>query len=225
MRFINLSHAIAEDMPLYPGTPAFKKERTRAIGKDTCNTFFVSFSNHAGTHIDGPWHFFSSGSKIKDFSAEDFIFKRPHIMELRKGVDEAITPHDFKRFHHDRNSCDCVILKTGFQKYRKKNRRLYTEKNPYLLPETAHFIKEKLPNVRAVAVDTISIGSCLHKDAGRDAHRILLKEDGRRDKGVFIIEDLNISEGIKRMEQLLVFPLIADKVDSSPCVAIGVIND
>lgn len=216
---------ITEGMPLYPGTPPFKKERRTAIGKDTCNTFFVSFSNHTGTHIDGPWHFFSSGSKIIDFSAEDFIFNMPHIIELRKGADEAITPHDFKHFNHDKNSCDCLILKTGFQKYRTKDRRLYVTKNPYLLPETAYLIKEKLPGVRAVAIDAISISSRLHRESGREAHRILLRDGGSRNKGVFIIEDLNICEGIKTLDKLLVFPLIVDKVDSSPCVAIGVIND
>lgn len=224
-RFVTLSYPLAENMPLYPGTPLFKKEKIRSIkNQDACNAFIFSFSNHAGTHIDSPWHFWESGSKICNYKREDFVFKKPYIVDCPKDIDMGIEVQDLESFNN-LYEYDFIILKTGFQKYRESNQYVYTNRNPYILPETAKWIRDKLPGLKAIGIDCISISCPLHKELGREAHKILLQEGGLTNKAILIVEDLYIPEKIKKLDKVIISPLIIDEVDSSPCVVTGAVND
>jgi len=223
-RYVALYYPLDENTPCYPGTPPVRIEAVKEIGKgDAANTFLVTLSNHAGTHIDAPAHFYSAGRRIGEYSQCELNFTRPLIVDCPKGAEEAIAADDLKRCI-GRSRPDMLLLRTNFSRYRNAYPDLYKEKNPYLSPETCKWLKMNCPALKAIGIDIISISSSGHKEQGREAHRILLDEKSPGN-GIVIIEDMFLSQDLKKLDGVSVFPLVKGKADSSPCVVIGTIND
>ena len=73
-----LSHILTDKTPAYGGDVegAFKVKKVRSILEGhSCNAEQWSFSNHIGTHVDVPYHFFENGRKITDFPASFWLFE------------------------------------------------------------------------------------------------------------------------------------------------------
>jgi len=72
---IYLSYPLSEKTPLYGGEKGVTlfQDRKQSEGA-SCNTMNWSFPNHAGTHIDAPYHFDSSGKQLCDYPPEFWIF-------------------------------------------------------------------------------------------------------------------------------------------------------
>ncbi len=81
------------------------------------------------------------------------------------------------------------------------------------------FLKKKLPNLRAIGFDFISISSLKNRKEGRKAHREFLKDD------ILIIEDMKLSDLKDRPDSILVSPLFIDKADGSPVSIWAFYND
>lgn len=226
-KFIELSYKLDSNAPLYPGTPALKVKRLKAIKNgDSCNTFFVGFSNHSGTHIDAPAHFFVNGRKIGDYIFAELIFKNPLIVDLSKRKDEPIEIKDFKKIeNHMKRKIDALLIRTGFSRLRKNDPESYSKHNPYFLPHTAEWLKDNFKSLKVLALDFISAGNTNKKEIGRKVHRIMLGEKGITRRPLLIVEDLRIPSGLKKLNSLIIIPFLGAAADSSPCAAIGVIND
>jgi len=224
-RYVRLSYDIGENTPLYPGINPVAIRKVKEISKgDSCNTFLITFSNHTGTHIDAPGHFWNSGRTISEYSLEELVFKNPFLVDCPKGIDEVIEINDFDSLRGCRDT-DLILIRTGFHKYRSEDVYTYCYKNPCFLPETAVWIRNNFPNMRAIGIDCISIASHSHRELGRETHKILLKEDGFRSSSFLILEDLRLSYEIKKIDELIVSPVFIEGIDSTPCTVIGVIND
>ena len=212
-------------MPLYPKTEPVDIKKVRDMKRgDSCNKSLVVLSNHAGTHIEAPAHFWDSGKNISDYSIEDLVFKDPVIVDCPKGAGEIIGIDDLKGISA-KKPADALLLRTGFFKFRDKDSKSYCYENPSLSTEAARWIREELPCLRAVGIDAISISCVERRDMGREAHRILLGSDGFRGKPVLIIEDLDLSGAPEGLDELIVSPLFIEGVDSAPCTVIGVAHD
>ena len=224
-RYLRLSYDIGARTPLYPGTPQVVIEKVKEMDKnDLCNTYKVAFSNHTGTHIDAPNHFYNNGRRIGDYPPGDLVFSRPVIIDIPKEAGEAIEANDLiGRIGSKRP--DALLIRTGFQKYREADAERYCFKNPYLSPESAAYLRKGLPGLRAIAVDCISISSHSNRDAGKETHKILLKEEGPGRDAVLIIEDMYFPSGVGSIDELIVMPVFMEEIDSSPCTVIGIIND
>lgn len=221
MKYVMLSYPVDESTPLYPGTPEFKMSKVKDILKgDACNTFLINASNHCGTHIDCPSHFFQNGKKVSDHKPSYFIFKNAIVMDIPKKADEPITAEELNRFRGDETT-EFVMVRTGFSKYRSTRPSLYSGRNPYLFPETAEALKKRFKKIRAFGIDTISISSALHREIGKAAHKTLL--GGKRP--ILIVEDMNIPLRVRSFDDVIVSPFFAGNVDSSPCAATGVKGD
>jgi len=223
-RLIRLSYATDKNTPLYPGTPPLDIKRIKAIKKgDSCNTFGVTFSNHSGTHIDGPGHFHDNGGKASGkFIFEEFRFKNPLLADCPKKKGERIEISDFKKIKRTA-SADIILIRTGFSIYRKKDPEIYSQKTPYLAPETAEWLRNNCPGLKAIGIDCISISSPEHKEAGRLAHKILLKRKNK--KAVFIIEDMFLPKRTGKFKGIIVLPMLRGGIDSAPCAVIGINDD
>jgi kynurenine formamidase len=68
-------------------------------------------------------------------------------------------------------------------------------------------------------MDTISLACMQHLEEGLEAHRILLRGDGRR---FLIIEDMNLDFDLSHLRRVFALPLFIEGVDSSPCTVMGV---
>ncbi|MBI4823537.1 MAG: cyclase family protein [Nitrospirae bacterium] len=216
-RLVRVSYNIDEGTPLYPKTePIIIKQAKSILRGDSCNTYVISLSNHTGTHIDFPNHFHNSGRKVADYTVEELIFKKPLVLDCPKGQDEPIRTSDLKG--RVKKTTDLLLIRTGFFKLR--GRKVYISRNPYILPETAKWLKTSCPRLRAIGIDCISVASPLHRQEGRNTHRALL---GGKNP-ILIIEDVDLSMRLKGLKEVIAVPLYMEGIDSSPCTLIGVID-
>ncbi|PKN76417.1 MAG: cyclase [Deltaproteobacteria bacterium HGW-Deltaproteobacteria-10] len=222
-RYVRLSYAITEETPLYPGTQPTVIEQVRVIKKgDSCNTLFISLSNHAGTHVDAPRHFWDSGKSIDGYSANELIFRKPRIFDCPKGINEVIDLDDVRKLP-DKQDTDLIIIKTGFSSFRENDQAAYCSQNPCLTPDAARWLKNNFPLLRAVGIDCISIASTARRDMGRETHRILLGEESG--KPLLILEDIFIPAESENLQEVIVAPLFIGDGDGAPCTVIGVFGD
>ena len=171
-----------------------------------------------------PKHFIDSGRTVCDYSIEELIFKRPHVVDCPKMAGEIIEVGDLANSVIPPET-DFLLIRTGFSRFRNSDVHIYSYKNPCLSPQTAEWIRKNYPDIRAVGVDCISVSSRAHRDLGRETHKILLKKDEFKGEPVLIVEDLYIPSEINRLDELIVAPLFIESIDSAPCTVIGVIND
>ncbi len=232
-RYVRLSYNVGLDTPLYPGTNPVVIERVKEISKgDSCDTSLITFSNHAGTHIDAPKHFYMSGRPISEYSLEELVFKNPILVDCPKEMDEVIEIDDLERLKGSTDA-DLLLIRTGFHRYRTaqssvlspQSFSVYCHKNPYLSPEAAEWIRNNFPKMRAIGIDCISIASHSYRKQGRETHKILLSEDWFSGPAVLILEDLYLPYEIKKIDEIIVCPVFIEGVDSAPCTVIGVFED
>jgi kynurenine formamidase len=181
---------------------------------DSCNTSFIKMPSHAGTHVDAPRHFFSKGRSIDSFSAHEWIFHNPCLIEIDVQPGTLIWPEHILK-HEVKEQADFIIFKTGFESRREDD--IYWQQGPGLAPELAEFLLLKCPNLRAVGMDFISISSLKHREKGRMAHRDFLQRD------IIIFEDMRLSElqPHVQLQKVIALPLRFKQGDGAPCTIVG----
>jgi hypothetical protein len=59
--FIDLTHFVEKDMPVWPGDQRPIITEAMTIEKDMCSLQSIHFTTHVGTHIDAPSHIIKGG--------------------------------------------------------------------------------------------------------------------------------------------------------------------
>ncbi len=215
-----LSYGIDGNTPLYPGTLPLKllKEKDTRKG-DSCNTFMITISNHSGTHIDGPGHFFPQKKSRHARLPALCVYNDPVILDCRPKPESLIKPADLSNIQKASRKADAVLIRTGFSRHRNDH-RIYAFRNPCLAPESALLLRNTFPRLRLIGIDTLSVSSISHRDEGRQTHRILLGKNGPK-RGIFIIEDMFIPNDIASLKKIYVMPLVRGDLDSAPCAVLG----
>ncbi len=217
-----LSHFLGPDSPVYPGLPAVRIEPRKQMEKgDVCNSFDLSFCNHSGTHLDAPAHFNPEGPKVGDLPLECFVFEKPLLLDIPKGERELVEREELEAFRDKLEGADALLLRTGFGKLREEKPRVYRCRNVALSVGAAEFVVEELRSVRAVFIDSISIGPAWDPEVSVKVHRALCgwgREDGRF---VLIVEDVNLSLAPRKMRRVWALPLPLKVADSAPCVVVA----
>ncbi len=77
-----------------------------------------------------------------------------------------------------------------------------------------YIVMGDFPNLRALAIDSLSFASPKNIKEGIEAHRILMNED---DKDIFLIEDINLDFNLKLIKKVYVIPLFVKGFDSAHC--------
>lgn len=211
-KYIYLSHFLSPTTPTYGNRDKFSIKENSSISKgDTANSFSVNFStNHIGTHVDLPKHFFDDGKSLNDFDPSYWFYNQVSFVDIPKDKGELIIPEDFANSNIDKN-CDILLIRTGFEKYR--NEKTYWEANPGIDPSVADYLRSTYPNIRTIGFDFISLTSFQHRALGKEAHRKFL--DGK-DDFITIIEDMHLSELNSNPKSIIVSPLLINGIDSTP---------
>ena len=208
--YINLSYWIDEQTPLYGGRTGFKVHHENSLNLgDTCNTKFIEIKNHCGTHIDFPNHFIQEGKTSDLFSSSDLIYSNPFLYEIPIPQDTIIDLSNLE-LKVIPLSTDFIIFKTGFGSIR--NTELYWRNNPGFSPILATKLRNQLPNIRAIGMDTISLTSYQNRELGRLAHKEFLGGD----RPILLIEDMNLNNLYKSPKLVICAPLMISKLDGSP---------
>lgn len=213
-----LSHFLNEETPGYGGQQGFfKKQVSRISEGSSSNSQEWRLSNHIGTHIDLPLHFDDKGKKLNEFSANEWIFRRPFLIEISCEEDVIINPDPL--FESIPLDCDFLIIKTGFQKHRKEQK--YWRNNPGLSPDLAIWLRKNRPQLRALGFDFISITSYSNRPLGRQAHKEFLNSE-MTGQPLRVIEDMKLDGLTQAPNLVFVAPILVDSADGAPVTVIAI---
>jgi kynurenine formamidase len=120
-RILDLSHAIGEELPLWPGDPRIFAVRTEStIEKHGSFTRSFQMLEHYGTHLDAPAHFVSAGQAVDEIPAER-LFGPAVVFDVRdeaaRNPDcelEAAQVAEWETTHGGIPAGAIVVLRTGW---------------------------------------------------------------------------------------------------------------
>lgn len=198
---VDLSVALDENTPAYPGDPKISIRQSAAYATEGYMDHAVSVGTHTGTHIDAPAHMIEGSPTLGRLPLDTFIGTGKIVRGFSK---EAI---DTARV----TAGDIVLFDTGTsERYYEPS---YFTDYPVLSEAAVEYLLEK--RVKLVGVDTCSVDNT----DSFPIHKKLLSA------GVPIIENLtNLSALYGKAFQVIAVPLKLD-VDGAPVRALAVIQD
>jgi len=203
MKIYDISVALSEDLPVFPGDPPVRIEPvTTLAGGDGANVSRISFSTHCGTHLDPPRHFYDHGSCIDSLPLARFV--GPALVAEITGI-MAIGREELARLPLE--GVERLLLKTD-------NSLLWKQPGfngdfAHLAPDGARYLVEK--GVMLIGIDYLSIERL---DGDGEVHRSLL------DNGAVILEGLNLAGIVAGIYELICLPLKISGGDGAPARAV-----
>ena len=172
--------------------------------------------NHFGTHMDAPKHFNDRGARMHTFPIDAFIYEKPLLLDIAKGAGEKITAEDLMPCADRIAAADLLLIRTGFDVQRSLDPKFYSENSPSVSTGAAKYLVQNFAgNLKAIALDFISLASPSDPADGDEAHRWMC--GSYTDYSIFIIEDVKMSEIDKdRLVKAAAVPLYLMEADSSP---------
>lgn len=217
-----LSYALDEDTPTYGNRDKFTIEpQSKIVNGVGANTSTWKFSNnHIGTHMDTPHHFYESGKKTLDYSAEDFCFNSVHFLEKIQTSGELFTLSE-NELSQIPTEVEFLIIKTGYGAYRTIDK--YHNDNPGLHSSLADVLRDRFPILRAVGFDFISLTSWNHRNHGKESHLAFLGERNN----FLIVEDMDLNHvGMKtKFNSLIMAPVRTVHGNGGPVTIIADIDE
>ena len=171
MKIIDLSVAVNEDTPAYPGDPKIKIEKIGTFDKDTYNDHKISFGIHSsGTHIDAPFHMVAAGKSLEQIHVSQFV-GRGRLIKVDGDFDlETVKSADIQEE-------DVILFYTGFSKFYGQDDKYYGDGRPEMTVEIADYLVEK-------KIKMIGLDMCSPDKEPFKIHRILLENE------ILIIENM-----------------------------------
>lgn len=214
---LKLSYNLSESTPFVSSLPAPRLDRLYDLAKgDGCNSFYLTTSNHAGTHVDGPYHFNRNGRKISEYDLSELVFTKAAVLDIQVSSDELILPEHFSACSEVRSDCDLLFVRTGFGKYRS-DAKVYVDHSPGFSASAADFLMHRFPTMQALAMDFVSVAAMSHMEEGCEAHRIFLGCGVYADRPILLIEDVLLPSILPALDRIYLIPWFFDGLDSAPC--------
>lgn len=220
-RWLKLSYDLSVGDPLPHTIPPLKIEPYYEIQKDGANVFLVTFANHSGTHVDAPHHVAPHGISLTDFRIEEFRFHHPFCIELQLEDDSLIYPEHLQGYKKYLSACDVLLIRTGYAQYRESDVERYRFRAPGFSIRAAEYVRDELPSVRCIAMDTISFACIAQLEEGMEAHRVLLSLPASR---FMLVEDLNLRFDLTQIRFMELHPWLIRGIDSAPCTVVARID-
>lgn len=214
-----LSHPLSENTPAYGGGPGFEYEPLTRIDRgDTANTMRMKLPNHLGTHVDLPFHFFNQGPDLDTFQAEQWVFRRPVLVDVDVPSGEIVGPEHVGPVP---SKADLLLIRSGHGQTRGTD--AYWQQGPGLGAELGRWLRRERPSVRAVGMDLISVTSPLRQTEGRQAHRAFL-DPGALGSPILLIEDMALEGCLRDLRAVIVAPLRLAGADGAPVTVLGLMG-
>ncbi|HIQ86614.1 MAG TPA: cyclase family protein [Candidatus Scatomorpha gallistercoris] len=207
MKVYDLTRIMANDMPVWPGTPKPSFTKSSLLEKDGFYETRVETFSHVGTHIDAPSHILPGGKTLDEYPANTF-WGTAWVLDVSKlGPGGLITPGMLDGFP----GADFLLVSTGWELY--WNSVSYFQDYPVLTPEA---IQRALSlGVRGIGFDSMSPDPV--SDRNYTNHKLILGE------GALIIENLCGLAPIRgRKTKFTALPLKYLNADGAPCRAVAV---
>ena len=213
MAWISLSYVLDETTFSYGngGGPQFEPLNAISNG-DSANVTAIRTHSHIGTHVDFPKHFLDDAATGDTYATDRFVFNQPACIDIEEGC-AMVTISELEKGMVDielSSETDFLIMRTGLWKCRNDDR--FWNDYPGIAAETAAWLRERLPSLKAIGLDTISLSSWNNRAEGRISHREYLGRD------IWIVEDMDLSavSAQTQFRQLILAPMLFRKCDGAP---------
>lgn len=220
-----LSYPLEDGSVVWPGEPTVQIRQDTSIEQQGYTSFRTLLPNHHGTHCDGPRHFNPAGPGLTELPLEYFCYDRVLALDIPKGPGQGVVPEDLLPHEAAIQEAELLLLKTGFCLRRETNPRVYESQGPYLTPEVCRYLVEHFPDLKAVGLDFLSVGTPANR-LSREAHRALF--GCHNGKFILAIEDMDLRPLFKTkapLKRVLALPLRLSGVDSSQVTVVGEFED
>jgi kynurenine formamidase len=172
---LDLTHTLSPEFPTFFGLPGITIERRYTFRRDGANVNWWHVVEHAGTHVDAPFHYSETGPSAEAIPAGDLVVPLAVVdvsAKAARNADYAMTPQDLAEWEakHGRlpDGC-CVAMNAGWARHAADAAK-FTGKDaagtfhfPGIAPAAAAWlIKER--RVTGLAVDTLSLDVGTSKD-------------------------------------------------------------
>lgn len=215
MRIIDLSHAIHQEMPVFPGTEPPQLKSANTLEKDGFVEVKLIMYSHTGTHIDAPSHMRPGGLALDQFSIEDFIGPGLVIDCTDWARSGQITRQHLQTWEAKLGQAKYLILKTGWSSYWGTND--YFRGFPTLTEEAAAWLVTH-SNLRGIGVDAITVDQM--DSTAFPIHHILFEQN------FLVIENLcNLEQLPDEDFTFSCLPLKTQNADGSPIRAVAIMKD
>ena len=120
---VDLTHAMSADFPTFDGGPGIEMQKRYDFAKDGYNLNWWRINEHAGTHLDAPIHFSTSGSTVERIAAESLVAPLAVVDVAAKAAadsDYQVTRADLGVWEHRYGRLPegcCVAMHSGWARY------------------------------------------------------------------------------------------------------------
>jgi len=199
MKIFDVTVPLSKDLIVYPGDPHVKIHRRTKVNQDEAkwNLSRYSFSSHAGTHVDPPFHLIEDGLTVDKLPLE-LLIGRARVVEVTAPIiDEAV----LEEFDY---TADARLL------FKTRNSYLWSQKTfvkdyVYITPGAARSLVND--GIKVVGIDYLSVDKF---DSEPETHMALLSG------GAIIIEGLDLREVEPGDYEMICLPLKVLGGDGAP---------
>jgi kynurenine formamidase len=168
-KVVDLTHTMSPEFPTFMGKPGIEMEREFDFKKDRFNLFWWHIVEHAGTHLDAPFHFSETGLSAEKLSVEQLVIPLAVVnvvYQAEQDADYQLSGEDLAKWEskHGRLPAGCcVALHSGWGELATTDPATFIGRDvdgtlhfPGFAPEAAAWLlKER--EVAGIAVDTMSL--------------------------------------------------------------------
>lgn len=214
MQHIDLTHEIAPDMPVYPGTDPPVFEIGSSIEKDGFLEKKLTLFSHTGTHMDAPAHIIPDGRALDRYPVSHFAGQACVIDVCNSAMDHISV--DLLAASADRiRMAQFVLLRSGWDRH--WGTPGYFSGYPVLSPEAARWLTREPAHLKGIRVDMISVDPVDAADL--EIHKILLGA------GLVLIENLaNLDSLPDTLFDFSCYPLRIKRADGAPVRAVAIVE-
>jgi kynurenine formamidase len=220
--FFEISYVLGETIPRWPTNPIETPDINLSFEKgDPCNATSIYHHMHNGTHVDAPKHFSRDGRGIVEIPIEDFYYTAPLILKLEKKRGQVITQADLFPFEAEIAKADILCAYTGYADIRGQDPQGFVDNFPAFSPDAAYYLRTHFPDLKAVAIDTISVESAVDGPKnGFPVHRTFLdKIEGKDLRTLLLYEDVNLQKLAsidQPLQAISAFPIRWEGAEAAP---------
>jgi kynurenine formamidase len=219
LKVVDLSHTIEPGMPGFPTHPQYFHMEWHTGDPATLHQLLIS--EHAGTHLDAPLHFYNSPGDARRVPldrvpVESFVGRAVKLEFQGLAPTTELGADDIRRWerqHFPLRQGDAAVFHFGWDRKwaPQPNAKPFLEAWPGIRRQGAEYLADR--QVRLVGTDCLGIDGSATADLG--AHFTLLE------RRVLIVENLDNLDQVPAVFWLVTLPLKIKDGSGSPIRAIG----
>ena len=206
---LDLTHPLAEDMPVYPGTEPPRFQQANTIARDGFAEKLLCMYSHTGTHIDAPAHMLEGAPTLDRLGVGHFV-GTACVIDVEGQAVIGLPALQAQAALVE--GCDFVLFRTGWS--RLWGQEAYFSGFPVLSAEASAWLAGR--GLKGVGFDAISVDAVGSTDFAN--HATFFRA------GMICIENLTALEPLVGRRFLFsCLPLRIEAADGSPVRAVALL--